>query len=44
MKILYSILTPFFTGELAFINVFEFIKELVKVTGEPYESKKMYLR
>ena len=44
VKILYSILTPFFTGEIPFINVFEFIKEMLKVTSEPYEFKKKHLR
>ena len=44
VKIFYSILTPFFSGEIPFINVFEFIKEMVKMTAEPYQFKKTYLR
>ena len=44
VKILYSILTPFFSNEIPFINFFEFVQELIKVTAEEYEYKKKYLR
>ena len=44
VKILYSILPSFFSGEISYINVFEFIKELIKITGESYQYKSKYLR
>jgi hypothetical protein len=36
VKMLYSIIRPFFHGEIQIINMFCFLRELQKVLTEPY--------
>ena len=43
-KILYSVATPFLRSEIHSINVHHFFNKLTKVLGEPYYTKKTYLR
>lgn len=44
VKILYTVIPSFYRGEIQFINIFSFLKELQRVLSEPYHTKKAYLR